>query len=63
MLETFAKQHNIKLYIPPMVVCLDNGLIIADLGLKQFLYQKPMTLEQTIINPKYRTDEPYINWK
>ncbi len=62
MLEKFAKQHDIKLYIPPMVVCLDNGLIIANLGLKQHLHQKPITLEQTKINPKFRTDQTIINW-
>ncbi len=62
MLEYFAKQHNIRLFIPPMVVCLDNGLIIADLGLKRFIHQGPQDLEQTKINPKYRTDEQYINW-
>lgn len=62
MLEKFAKQHNITLHIPPMVVCLDNGLIIADLGLKTFLYQGPQPLEDTKINPKFRTDESVINW-
>jgi N6-L-threonylcarbamoyladenine synthase len=62
MLEIFAKQHNITLHIPPMVVCLDNGLIIADLGLKKYLHQGSQKLEDTKINPKFRTDEPIINW-
>ena len=62
MLENFAKQHDITLHIPPMVVCLDNGLIIADLGLKTYIHQGPMTLEETKINPKSRTDESIINW-
>ncbi len=62
MLEKFAKQRNIKLYIPPVSVCLDNGVMIADLGIKQYVYNKPQKLEDTFINPTERTDEVVINW-
>ena len=64
MLEIFCKQNKIKLFVPPMVVCVDNGLIIADLGLKHYLnnYKKGMALKNTKINPKFRTDQVIINW-
>lgn len=64
MLEIFAKQNKIKLFIPPMVVCVDNGLIIADLGLKHYIhnYKNGMKLKDTKINSKFRTDQVIINW-
>jgi N6-L-threonylcarbamoyladenine synthase len=62
MLEKLAKQNKVKLFIPPMVVCLDNGVIIADLGLKYFLAGKTQSLDQTVINPKFRTNECILYW-
>jgi tRNA A37 threonylcarbamoyltransferase TsaD len=62
MLETFSKQRNIKLFIPPVSVCLDNGVMIADLGLKHFIYDKKQKMKDTVINPEERTDQIIINW-
>jgi N6-L-threonylcarbamoyladenine synthase len=62
MLESFAKQRKIKLFIPPVSVCLDNGVMIADLGIKHFLNDKKKTIEDTIIDPTERTDQVIINW-
>jgi len=62
MLESFAKQRKIKLFIPPVSVCLDNGVMIADLGLKHFVYDKPQKIEYTFIDPEERTDQIIINW-
>jgi len=62
MLESFSKQRNIKLFIPPVSVCLDNGVMIADLGLKHFFYDGPQKLEQTTIDPLERTDKVIISW-
>ncbi len=62
MLEKFSKQRKIKLFIPPVSVCLDNGLMIADLGLKHYIYDGTQKLEQTTIDPLERTDQVIINW-
>jgi N6-L-threonylcarbamoyladenine synthase len=62
MLLKFSKQRKIKLFIPPVSVCLDNGLMIADLGLKHYLYDKKQDIEKTIIDPTERTDQVIINW-
>jgi N6-L-threonylcarbamoyladenine synthase len=62
MLESFAKQRKIKLFIPPVSVCLDIGVMIADLGLKHFIYDKPQKIEDTFIAPEERTDRVIINW-
>jgi N6-L-threonylcarbamoyladenine synthase len=62
MLEKLCKQNKVKLYIPPMVVCLDNGVIISDLGLKYYLHNKTHTLDQTISNAKFRTNEAIVYW-
>ncbi len=62
MLKKLCKQNKVKLYIPPMVVCLDNGVIIADLGLKYYLHNKTQTLEETVSNAKFRTDQAVVYW-
>ena len=66
MLEKLCKQNKIKLYIPPSIVCLDNGLLIADLGIKHFIHtykgKGGMKLQETLINPKFRTDQVKIDW-
>ncbi len=62
MLESFSKQRKIKLFIPPVSVCLDNGVMIADLGLKHFVYDALQDLEKTTIDPEERTDQVIISW-
>ena len=62
MLESFSKQRNIKLFIPPVSVCLDNGVMIADLGLKHYIYDKKQSLKDTEIDPLERTDQVIISW-
>lgn len=62
MLIKFCSQRGLKLYIPPFQVCIDNGAMIADLGLKHFLSDGPQNLEKTIINPTFRTDQVIITW-
>jgi len=62
MLEKFAEHRKIKLFIPPMDVCLDNGAMIADLGLKHFLAGKSQSIEETEVNPVFRTDQVVIDW-
>lgn len=62
MLLKFCSQRGIKLYIPPFQVCLDNGAMIADLGLKQFRANGGVSLDKTTINPLFRTDQQIITW-
>jgi N6-L-threonylcarbamoyladenine synthase/protein kinase Bud32 len=62
MLIKFCEQRGVKLYIPPIEVCLDNGVMIGDLGLKMFISSGPQKLEDTEINPLFRTDMVNITW-
>jgi len=62
MLERLNEQREFKLFIPSQDVCVDNGLMIADLGLKHFLNGEKHLFEETIINPNYRTDQVLIPW-
>jgi len=62
ILTKFTKQRKLKLYIPPLAACLDNGLMIADLGIKEYIHKGPQTLNQTIVDPSERTDDVIINW-
>ena len=62
MLLKFCSQRGVKLYIPPFQVCLDNGVMIADLGLKQFRVNGGVSIEETTINPTFRTDQVLVTW-
>ena len=62
MLTIFSKERKIKLFIPPISACLDNGLMIADLGLKEYLANGTQKIEDTIIDPLERTDQVIIKW-
>jgi len=62
MLTSFCKQRGIKLYIPPFQVCLDNGVMLADLGIKGYLSDGPQSIQKTLINPLFRTDQVKITW-
>lgn len=62
MLLKFSEQRSIKLYIPPVSVCLDNGVMIADLGLKHYVFDGKKEIDDTIVNPTERTDEVVVRW-
>ncbi|MCK9292741.1 tRNA (adenosine(37)-N6)-threonylcarbamoyltransferase complex transferase subunit TsaD [archaeon] len=62
MLTAFSKERKVKLFIPPVSACLDNGLMIADLGLKEYLSNGGQQLKDTTIDPTERTDQVIISW-
>lgn len=61
MLKQMCDEHYVDFYMPPMKYCGDNGSMIARLGLLS--YNKELTgIENSIINPKYRTDQVEVTW-
>ncbi len=61
MLKQMCDEHYVDFYMPPMKYCGDNGSMIARLGLLS--YDKGLTgIENSYINPKYRTDQVEVTW-
>lgn len=61
MLKIMCDDHYVDFYMPPMKYCGDNGSMIARLGLLSYKDGKT-GLENSYINPKYRTDQVEVTW-
>ncbi len=61
MLQVMCDEHYVDFYMPDMKYCGDNGSMIAHLGLLSYQDSK-VGLENSYINPKYRTDQVEVTW-
>lgn len=61
MLQVMCEEHYVDFYMPPMKYCGDNGSMIARLGLLSY-DEKLLGIENSYINPKYRTDQVEVTW-
>lgn len=61
MLELMAKEHGAKFGVPKGY-CSDNGVMIALLG--QLMHKAGIRhgLDDTVVNPRFRTDEVEVTW-
>ncbi len=62
MCKTMCDERNAKFFVPPNEVLLDNGLMIAWLGILQ-KKQATKNLETIDIKPYERTDVVVVTWK
>lgn len=63
MLKTMCKERGAKFYVVPKEFAGDNGAMIAWNGLQAFLStKKAISLEQSEIKPRWRTDEVEVTW-
>ena len=62
MLKVMAEDHGASFYMPKMKLCGDNGVMIAWLGLLMYKEFGAMSLDETGIIQKFRTDEVDIPW-
>jgi len=64
MLKIMAKERGLKYYIPPKEVLVDNGVMIAWLGLVQYVHKANiLKVEKARILPYQRTDEVRVTWR
>ena len=63
MLKVMAEERGAALYVPPGDLCVDNGAMIAYLGLLFLKHGKKHSLEETQVIQKFRTDAVEIPWK
>ena len=62
MLQSMTRERGAKLFIPPDALCVDNGAMIAYLGLLMLKHGKAMKLEDTAVIQRFRTDQVDIPW-
>nr|QOV09118.1 putative bifunctional tRNA threonylcarbamoyladenosine biosynthesis protein [uncultured Thermoplasmata archaeon] len=62
MLETMCAERNAKCFVPPPALCSDNGAMIAWTGLIMNRSGIKMTLNETGVLQKFRTDEVDVTW-
>ncbi len=61
MLSLVAEEHHARFYTP-VKYCGDNGVMIAVLGLLMHDAGVSMSLDETVVLPKQRTDDVEIVW-
>ncbi len=63
MLIAMTEERGASLHIPPDDLCVDNGAMIAYLGLLMLKHGKAMRVEDTAVIQRFRTDEVEIPWE
>ncbi len=63
MLQIMADERGATLYVPPGSLCVDNGAMIAYLGLLFLKHGRAMDIEDTQVIQKFRTDAVEIPWE
>jgi len=63
MVETMAKARGATLFVPTKDLCIDNGAMIAWLGIVMHASGIRMPLEDSMINQRFRTDMVEVSWR
>jgi len=63
MVERMALDRGAKMYVPDRTLCVDNGAMIAWTGLLMYASGVRMSVEDTAINQRFRTDDVDVTWR
>ncbi len=63
MIEEMAKERGAKMFVPDRRLCVDNGAMIAWLGNLMYSSGVRMTIEDTTVEQRFRTDEVNVTWR
>jgi N6-L-threonylcarbamoyladenine synthase/N6-L-threonylcarbamoyladenine synthase/protein kinase Bud32 len=63
MVETMARDRGASFFVPTKDLCVDNGAMIAWLGLLMYNSGLRMSIEESLINQRYRTDMVKVSWR
>jgi len=62
MLGRMCEDRGAKLFVPTFKACLDNGLLPAWLGIVMYKAGNRMTVEESMVDQRQRTDSIKVNW-
>lgn len=63
MANLMSDERGGRCFVPPPEVCSDNGAMIAWTGLLKHKAGLRMSVEDTIINQRFRTDDVDVTWR
>jgi N6-L-threonylcarbamoyladenine synthase len=63
MVEIMAKDRGAKFFVPSRDVCVDNGAMIAWLGYLMYHSGLRMSIAESVINQRFRTDMVEVSWR
>ena len=63
MVETMAHERGASFFVPSKDLCIDNGAMIAWLGLLMYNSGIRMKIEDSIIDQRFRTDMVDVSWR
>jgi len=63
MVDRMAQDRGAKMFVPDRSLCVDNGAMIAWTGLVMHLAGVRMSIDDTVVNQRYRTDEVDVTWR
>ena len=63
MVHTMAQERNARFFAPAADLCVDNGAMIAWLGLLMYQSGVHMDIAKSMINQRFRTDMVEVTWR
>ena len=63
MVQIMAKERGADFFVPEKSLCVDNGAMIAWLGILMYDSGTRMKIEETVIDQRFRTDMVDVTWR
>jgi len=63
MVDRMARGRDARMFVPPAELCIDNGAMIAWTGLLMHKAGVRMSVEDTVVDQRFRTDEVDAVWR
>jgi N6-L-threonylcarbamoyladenine synthase/N6-L-threonylcarbamoyladenine synthase/protein kinase Bud32 len=63
MVNIMAKERSASFFVPKKNLCIDNGAMIAWLGVLMYNSGVRMKVENSFINQRFRTDMVDVTWR
>ena len=63
MVQTMASERNASFFVPSKDLCIDNGAMIAWLGVLMYNSGIRMKVKDSLINQRFRTDMVDVTWR
>ncbi|TLZ82254.1 MAG: UGMP family protein, partial [Methanobacteriota archaeon] len=63
MIARMASDRGARMFVPPGDLCIDNGAMIAWTGLEMYRGGVRMSLSETTVDQRFRTDEVRVTWR
>jgi N6-L-threonylcarbamoyladenine synthase/N6-L-threonylcarbamoyladenine synthase/protein kinase Bud32 len=63
MVNMMAEDRGAACFVPRKDLCIDNGAMIAWLGILQYMSGERMSIKESVINQRFRTDMVKVTWR